>query len=112
MQEKNTQKPIFLQIMGDYPINRVLDFLITFKDYDYSMTDIAENSKVGWTTLNLFWKDLEKHELIKFTRLVGRAKMYRINEENIVVKQLVKMHWTVVKEYTNEILKEKVFVKT
>ena len=95
-------KPIFLEVIGDYPINRVLDFLITFKNYDYSMTDIAKSSNVGWTTLNSFWKDLEKYKIIIFTRLVGKAKMYKLNEKNPVVQQLIKMHWSIIKTYTNE----------
>ena len=100
----NKNKPIFLEVLGDYPINRVLDFLITFKNYDYSMTDIAKRSNVGWTTLNLFWKDLEKNKIVTFTRLVGRAKMYKLNEENPVVQQLIKTHWLVLKKYTHDIL--------
>ena len=94
-------KSIFLKIMGDSPRNRILDFLITFKDYDYSMTDIAESSGVGWTTLNLFWKDLEKYNIIKFTRYVGKAKMYKLDESNIIVKKLIEMHWMIIKNYTH-----------
>lgn len=103
----NTPKSIFLEVMGDYPINRVLDFLITFKNYDYSMTDIAKNSNIGWTTLNSFWQDLEKYKIVAFTRLVGKAKMYKLNEKNSVVQQLIKIHWLIAKKYTHEILMPK-----
>ena|SRR3989338_3360130 len=91
---------LFIQVMGDYPINRVLDFLITFKDFDYSMTDIAENSSVSWSTLNLFWKDLEKNNIVKQTRVVGRAKMYVLDVSNPVVQELIRMHLLIAKTYT------------
>jgi len=44
-------KTAFLQIFGDSPVLRVLDFLIVNEDFDYSTTDIAEYSNVG---LNIY----------------------------------------------------------
>lgn len=96
----------FLQVMGESPINRVLDFLITFKDFDYSLTDISENSDVSWSTLHLFWKDLVKNRLVKQTRVVGRAKMYHLDETNPVVKELIKMHWLIAKTYTDKLFRK------
>ena len=66
------------------------------------MTDIAENAAVSWSTLNLFWKDLEKNKLVKQTRFVGRAKMYRLDESNPVVQELVKMHFLIAKNYARK----------
>ena len=37
-------KTAFLEIFGDSPILRVLDFLVVNEDFDYSMTDIASLS--------------------------------------------------------------------
>lgn len=108
-------KSVFLEVMGDYPINRVLDFLVNFDDFDYSLTDIAKFSRVGYATLQLFWKDLEKAHIVVQTRTVGKAKMYKINKKNPVVKNFVKMYWTLVKkknlEYIKE-LKRRVVIKT
>ena len=53
-------KTAFLNIFGDTPILRVLDFLIVNEDFDYSMTDIANLSGIGYSTLKLFWKKLEE----------------------------------------------------
>jgi len=44
-------KTIFLEIFGDSPILRVLDFLVVNEDFDYSMTDIAVLSGIGYSTL-------------------------------------------------------------
>ena len=49
-------KTAFLQVFGDSPMLRVLDFLIVNEDFDYSMTDIASQSGVGYSTLKLFCK--------------------------------------------------------
>ena len=58
MQLTINNKTVFLEIFGDSPMLKVLDFLIVNEDFDYSMTDIAANSGVGYSTLKLFWKKL------------------------------------------------------
>ena len=30
----------YFKVMGDYPINKVLDFLIIFKDFDYIINEL------------------------------------------------------------------------
>ena len=55
---------IFLETFGDSPINRVLDFLVVNEDFDYSMTDIAKFSRIGYSTLKLFWNKLERNKIV------------------------------------------------
>ena len=88
---------VFLKITGDSPKLRVLDFLLTFQAFDYSLTDIAKNAEVSYTSLMSFWPELVKTGIVKETRKVGKARMFRINEGNPVVKQLLKLQWAVAK---------------
>jgi len=97
-------KSIFLQIY-DSPILRVLDFLITFQEYDYSMKDIAKNAHISYSTLKLFWNDLVARNIVTLTRTVGKAKMYKLNMENPEVQAFAKFYWTVIGR------KEKIVVK-
>ena len=80
-------KTIFLKVFGDSPVLRVMDFLVVNEDFDYSMTDIAKLSGVGYATLKLFWGTLEKNGVVANTRSVGKAKMYLLNFANPVVKR-------------------------
>lgn len=50
---------------------RILNFLILGKDFDYSMTYIAEGSHVGWTSFTRACKELEKRKVIAHTRDIG-----------------------------------------
>tara|TARA_Y100000310_G_scaffold336853_1_gene422469 strand:+ start:1636 stop:2025 length:390 start_codon:yes stop_codon:yes gene_type:complete len=100
------EKSIFLRIFGDSPILRVLDFLVTFSMYDYSMTDIAKNADVGYTTLKLFWKDLVRNEIVVQTRVVGKAKMYKLNGDSEIVKQFLVLYNLVLEKETEKILNE------
>ena len=101
-------KTIFLRIFGDSPILRVLDFLIVNDDFDYSMTDIAALSGVGYATLKLFWQELEKNEIVIKTREVGKAKLYKLNDKNVVVKKFKEFYWETVRQKVNASIKEKI----
>ena len=92
-------KTSFIQTIGDSPLTRVLDFLICCREFDYSLSDIAKNAEVGWTTLHIFWPELEKRGIVKQTRMVGKAKMYKLNTENPVVKALIKFDFEISKYY-------------
>ena len=86
-------KSIFLSVFGDTPINRVLDFLIVHEEFDYAMKDIAENSGVGYATLKLFWPSLEKANIVVLTRVIGKAKLYRLNAGNKAVQRFKEFYW-------------------
>ncbi len=76
------EQTLFTDVLGDYPITRVLDYLITGKNFDYSLSDISEGACVSWSTIHEIIPALEKKGLIKKTREIGRAKLYKINTEN------------------------------
>lgn len=84
------EESIFIKLLGDYPLIKVLNYLLIYRDLDYSLTDIAEGSEVAWSTLNLLWPKLEEMQLVVHTREVGKAKMFRLNTDNGNVKELVR----------------------
>jgi len=89
-------KSVFLQEEGDTPKNRIWGFLIIHSEYDYSMKDIARYSKVGYTTLKALWKEFKKKKIVVQTRVVGKAKMYKLNLKNPVVSKFIGYYWAVV----------------
>ena len=80
---------LFRKALGDTPNLRVLEFLIEGREFDYSISDIAEGAEIGRTTLFRIWDDLIKNKIIKPTRQIGNAKLYILNIENIFVRKLV-----------------------
>ena len=83
------QKSVFLTEQGDSPKNRIWSFLIVHSEYDYSMKDIAKNSGVSYTTLKSVWKVYVKAGIVKQTRTIGKAKMFKLNRDNIVVEKFI-----------------------
>lgn len=102
---------IFRETLGDTPVIRVLDFLLEGRGLDYSLSDIAENSNIGWTTLHRIWNKMLKSGLIVATREIGRAKLFKLNEENPAVKELIKFYDTLLYQHTEKHLSKKIIVK-
>jgi len=82
---------LFRKALGDTPKIRVLEFLIEGRELDYSISDIAEGAEIGRTTLFRIFEDLIKNEVIVPTRIIGNAKLYKLNLENKFIKKLVEV---------------------
>ncbi|PIN69979.1 hypothetical protein COV93_03325 [Candidatus Woesearchaeota archaeon CG11_big_fil_rev_8_21_14_0_20_43_8] len=81
----------FRIVFGNAPIVKVIDFFLDNQEFDYSLTDIAKNSDIGWSTLHLFWDKLTSLGIVKKTRRIGRAELYILNTTNPIVKQLIEL---------------------
>lgn len=95
------EKSVFAELLGNSPVIRVLNHLLIFREFDYSLSDIARDSCVAWSTLNLIWPKLERLGVVVNTRLVGKAKMYKLNTDNTNVKKLVAFADALVWSYAN-----------
>jgi DNA-binding transcriptional ArsR family regulator len=82
---------LFLDYVGDSPRMKILQYLIEGRDFDYTLTDIL-NSGVSWGTLNHLIPKLVELGLLLKTRKIGRATLYKINQKNIAVKQLIGLY--------------------
>jgi len=99
---------IFREALGDSPVIRVLDFLIEGRGLDYSLTDIAENANIGWMTLHRMWGTLLRLNIIVPTREIGRAKLFKLNQENPAVEKLIKLYDTLLYLETEKYFTKKV----
>jgi len=80
---------LFRKALGDTPKIRVLEFLIEGRELDYCITDIAEGAEIGRTTLFRIFDDLIKNKILIQTRIIGNAKLYKLNQENPFVKKMI-----------------------
>ena len=99
---------IFREALGDSPVIRVLDFLIEGRGLDYSLTDITENANIGWTTLHRIWDKLLRLKIVVPTREIGRAKLFKLNEENPAVKELIRLYDTLLFQETEKYFSKEV----
>jgi len=93
----------FLEFLGENPNTRLLEFLITGREFDYSLTDMAENAGIGWSTLHRILPRLEKQKIVVKTREIGRAKLYKLNQQNEEVKKLIELYDGILKKQLEQI---------
>ncbi|MBI4140068.1 hypothetical protein HY483_03850 [Candidatus Woesearchaeota archaeon] len=101
------EESIFVGYFGDTPLVRIMNFLILGKDFDYSMTEIAEGAGVGWTSFTRAWNTLLKKNSVVHTRDIGKAKLFKLNTADATIKKIVRLHWEIIKEETNKHLSKK-----
>ena len=82
--------------------------MIEGRELDYSVSDIAEGAGIGRTTLFRVWNDFIDLEIVKHTRDIGNAKLYRLNLSNIFVRKMVDLFDTLVIEPLN---RRKILIK-
>ena len=84
-------RSLFIEFMGDSPTIRVLDYLLTERDLDFSISDMARNVTIGRTTLYRIWGELLKNKIVLPTRIIGRSKLYRLNKDDSKIKKLIEL---------------------
>ena len=92
------ENSLLIQFLGDNPMVRIVDFLIENKGFDYSKEEISKGSGVSRTTLFKYWARLEKFDIVKVTRTYGKTKLYTLNTESEVVKELLKLEFELIKQ--------------
>ncbi len=59
--------------------SKILDFLATFKEWDYSVSDVSRNTGLSFKTTLGEIKNLNQQQVIFKTRNVGKSNMYKLN---------------------------------
>ncbi len=92
---------VFLDYVGDNPRMRILQYLIEGRELDYTLTDML-NAGVSWGTLNSLIPKLLELEIIVKTRKIGRATLYKINQNNVISKKLIELYDKIIFEETEK----------
>jgi len=95
-------KSIFLNKEGASPKNKILDFLIVYQEFDYSLKDIAKFSKVSYSSMKSLKNELIKDKWIVLTRTIGKAQMYKLNVNSKKVSKFIDFYWSVVESENEE----------
>ena len=89
---------LFIEFMGDSPTIKVIDYLLTERDMDFSISDIARNSNISRATLYRIWNNLIKYEIVLQTRQIGLSKLFKLNKSNPKIRRLIEIDDMLIKE--------------
>ncbi len=96
------EKSVLLRTFGDYPLIRILDFLIYSRDFDYPITEIAKNANVNFQTLKKLWPQLEENGIVASTRIVAGTTLFKINIQNPIVEKIIELNNFLCWEYAEK----------
>jgi len=85
---KHLGETILVKMFGYSPKLRILDIFMDNPYFDFNKSELAKELGMSKQTLYKNFKDLEDLGIVKVSRNIGRARMYRINMEHPLVKRL------------------------
>lgn len=85
---KDLGETILIKMFGYSPKLRILDIFMDNPYFDFSKSEVIRELGMSKQTFYKNFKDLEELGIVKISRNIGRATMYRINTEHPLVKRL------------------------
>lgn len=87
---RDTGESLLVRAFGYSPKLRIIDIFLTNRYFDFSREELVRELGMSKQTLYKNFRDLEELGLVARTRRIGRATLYRINNQNPFVKMLNK----------------------
>ncbi len=84
-----TSDSLLIRALGNSPKLRILDYFLDYKLNDFTKKEIVEALGMSKLTFYKYFKDLEELDLVIVSRKIGRAKLYKVNLENPIVKMII-----------------------
>lgn len=85
-------KSLFLEELGDSPRLRVIEFFIEGRGLDHAISDVAYEQKMKVVNVKRQVTKLLAADMLRYTRMDGHAKLYRVNEKNDKVKEYIRKY--------------------
>jgi DNA-binding transcriptional ArsR family regulator len=79
---------IIIKSLGGSPKLRIVDFFLDNPFFDFTKRDVIDALEMNKQTFYEYFSDLEEYGIVKVSRRIGKAKLYRINVEHPLVKML------------------------
>jgi len=87
-----------IRFFGNNPFIKILDALIDNIGEDYSKKEIQELAGISKGAFFNHWFKLEELHLVKVTRTFGKTKLFTLNKNNKLVKDLLKFELRMIEE--------------
>ena len=98
-QKRNSESStLFQSVLGSSSRIKVLDMLITGRDLDYSISDIAAAAGISRATFYHMLNQMIDEKVIIPTRKIGRMQLFRINAKNSSISMLIDFYDSLVEK--------------
>jgi len=79
---------IIIKTLGDSPKLRIVDFFLDNPLFDFTKKEVIEALGMSKQTFYKYFPELGEYEVVKVSRRIGKAKLYKINLEHPLVSML------------------------
>jgi DNA-binding transcriptional ArsR family regulator len=79
---------ILIRTLGASPKLRIIDFFLDNPLTDFTKKEVIEALGMSKQTFYKYFPDLERDKIVKVTRKIGKAKLYRINLNHPLIEML------------------------
>jgi predicted DNA-binding protein YlxM (UPF0122 family) len=93
------------RLFGSNAITQIIDFMSTYREFDYSINEIAENTGVHRRSISRAIPQLEYYGVIVNVRKVDRANMYKMNKSSEMAVLICKLSKAVAEHDINMMMK-------
>jgi predicted transcriptional regulator len=88
-EEDMEYKSLLATVFGYSPKMRILDYLLDFPTNDFTKKEIIDALGMSKQTFYKYFDDLQEVGIVKVNRTIGKAKLYKIDSANKMVKMIV-----------------------
>jgi DNA-binding transcriptional ArsR family regulator len=85
---KKEYESIIIKTLGDSPKLRIVDFFLDNPLFDFTKKEVIEALGMSKQTFYKYFPELEEYEVVKVSRKIGKAKLYKINLDHPLVGML------------------------
>ena len=85
---KKEYESILLRMLGNSPRMRIVDFFLDNPLFDFTKKEVIEALGMSKRTFYKYFPDIEEDGVVRVSRRIGRAKLYKVNPENLLVGEL------------------------
>ena len=91
-------KSLLLQLTGEMPLFKILDFLVDNKGADFTKKEIAEGAGISRASLFNYWNEIDKHNIVRTTRSFGKTRLYTLNTDSIITRRILDLERALISE--------------
>lgn len=86
--EETESATVLVEVFGNSPEVHLLDFFMDYPLNDYMQKEVAEDTGMNKRTIGRALDSLTSNRILKITRKIGKARLYKLDSENPVVQDI------------------------
>ncbi len=85
---KKEYQSLLLKTLGESPKLKIVDFFMDNPLFDFTKKEVIEALGMSKQTFYKYFKDIEKYDIVKVSRRIGKASLYKLNPKHPLIKML------------------------